>query len=203
MALKSVQQEGNAMKTLLAVLFALLVLSAAFAQEKMAPKKSDKPAAPAISKGATIKKALSAAPADIAKDAAVMQDGKEIRPGKNGWVCMAEPFVMCMDKQWQAWTEAYVNKKDPNINGVGVAYMLAGDKGASNTDPYATGPTPNNQWVVTPAHIMVLSPDTKQLDSLPTDPNNGGPWVMWKGTKYAHIMVPVASMSAAKTEPKK
>jgi hypothetical protein len=29
------------------------------------------------------------------------------------------------------------------------------------------------------------------LASLPTDPNNGGPWVMWKGTKYAHIMVPV------------
>jgi hypothetical protein len=24
-----------------------------------------------------------------------------------------------------------------------------------------------------------------------TDPWNGGPYVMWKGTPYAHIMVPV------------
>ena len=35
---------------------------------------------------------------------------------------------------------------------------------------------------------------TDPLDALPTDPNNGGPWVMWKGTKYAHIMVPVKEM---------
>jgi hypothetical protein len=38
--------------------------------------------------------------------------------------------------------------------------------------------------------MMVITPDTAQLDSLPTDPWNGGPWVMWKGTKYAHIMMP-------------
>ena len=39
---------------------------------------------------------------------------------------------------------------------------------------------------------MVVVPDPAQLNSLPTDPHNGGPWVMWKGTKYAHIMVPIA-----------
>jgi hypothetical protein len=33
-----------------------------------------------------------------------------------------------------------------------------------------------------------------KLSALPTDPNNGGPWVMWKGTPYAHIMVPVGPM---------
>lgn len=46
---------------------------------------------------------------------------------------------------------------------------------------------------------MMLTPDAAQLDALPTDPNNGGPWVMWKGTKYAHIMVPTAPMP--KTSP--
>jgi hypothetical protein len=25
----------------------------------------------------------------------------------------------------------------------------------------------------------------------PIDPWNGGPWAMWKGTKYAHIMMPI------------
>jgi hypothetical protein len=72
--------------------------------------------------------------------------------------------------------------------------MLRGDKVGSNTDPFATGPTADNQWVVAPSHVMVLVPDPKLLDSLPTDPHSGGPWVMWKGTKYAHIMVPTAAM---------
>ena len=44
--------------------------------------------------------------------------------------------------------------------------------------------------------VMVLTPDTNQLAALPTDPHNGGPWVMWKGTKYAHIMVPTVPMPA-------
>jgi hypothetical protein len=40
----------------------------------------------------------------------------------------------------------------------------------------------------------VLTSDPKLLESLPTDPYSGGPWVMWKGTPYAHIMVPTAPM---------
>jgi len=87
-----------------------------------------------------------------------------------------------------------MSKRNPKISAVGIGYMLQGDTGASNTDPYATKPSPTNQWVVAPAHIMVLTPDVKQLDALPTEPNNGGPWVMWKGTPYAHIMVPTVRM---------
>jgi hypothetical protein len=30
------------------------------------------------------------------------------------------------------------------------------------------------------------------LDGMTTDPSTGGPWVMWKGTPYVHIMVPVS-----------
>jgi hypothetical protein len=36
----------------------------------------------------------------------------------------------------------------------GLAYMLRGDEGASNTDPYATKATADKQWVVTPAHVI-------------------------------------------------
>jgi hypothetical protein len=75
--------------------------------------------------------------------------------------------------------------------------MLKGDKGASNTDPYATHATKDNHWVMSPAHVMVLPSDPKMLDAYPTDPNNGGPWVMWKGTPYAHLMVPVAPSKMA------
>jgi hypothetical protein len=143
--------------------------------------------------------ALSAAPADIAANAAVVEVGadgqmKELRAGTNGWVCMAHPEVMCLDAQWQEWADAWMNKREPKVSAVGIGYMLQGDTGASNTDPFATEQTPDNQWVVTPAHIMVLTPDAAQLDALPTDPFNGGPWVMWKGTPYAHIMVPTEPM---------
>ncbi len=37
---------------------------------------------------------------------------------------------------------------------------------------------------------MTLAPDAAMLDSLTTDPNAGGPYVMWKGTRCAHIMMP-------------
>jgi hypothetical protein len=63
--------------------------------------------------------------------------------------------------------------------------------GVSNVDPFAAGPTADNQWVVEGPHVMILLPDAKMLDSLTTDPNTGGPYVMWKGTPYAHVMMPV------------
>jgi hypothetical protein len=161
-----------------------------------------------------IASAISAAPANISKSATIMDfpdtpTGKprQLRPGTNGWVCfpnspgefggasVADP--MCLDKQWQSWADAWMAKKNPVVAGSAIAYMLKGDKGASNTDPFATAPTATNQWVVSPPHVMVLYQDLKLLDSFPTDPKNGGPWVMWKGTPYAHLMVPVSPTNAA------
>jgi copper(I)-binding protein len=60
-----------------------------------------------------IKLALSAGPADITKDATVMDmgaDGKmvELRKGTNGWMCMAQPEAMCLDKEWQGWANAWM-----------------------------------------------------------------------------------------------
>jgi hypothetical protein len=43
-----------------------------------------------------------------------------------------------------------MNKKDPQIKGVGIAYMLKGDPGNSNTDPFAAAPTETNEWIVSP-----------------------------------------------------
>jgi len=154
---------------------------------------------------ATIAKAVSAAPPEIGNRATVMGVGpdgqmKQLRAGTNGWLCMVDPQgnPMCLDKEWQAWGEAWMHKTDPpQPKAVGVAYMLKGDNGASNTDPYATGPTPDNQWVLSGPHIMLLPTDRRQLDAFPTDPRTGGPWVMWKDTKYAHIMVPTAAMPKA------
>jgi hypothetical protein len=51
--------------------------------------------------------------------------------------------------------------------------MLAGDEGASNTDPYAEGPTADNEWIVEGAHLMMLAP-AEFLAAFPTDPHNSG-----------------------------
>jgi hypothetical protein len=153
-------------------------------------------------KDALIKDALSAASPEIAKTAAVMGwDHSVLKKGTGAYTCMPTPpevtakggrEPMCLDKIWAAWGDAWKNKKAFKAEGVGIAYMLAGDTGASNIDPYAKGQTADNQWVVEGPHLMVLVPDTAQMESLPTDAHTGGPYVMWKGTPYAHIMVPVA-----------
>jgi hypothetical protein len=84
------------------------------------------------------------------------------------------------------------NKKEYAAESLGISYMLAGDEGASNIDPYAEGPTDDNEWIREGGHLMILAP-AELLEAYPTDPHNGGPYVMWKGTPYAHLMVPIGS----------
>ncbi len=43
------------------------------------------------------------------------------------------------------------------------------------------------------AHLMMLVPDRSDLEGVSTDHLNGGPWVMWPETPYAHLMIPVDS----------
>ena len=42
--------------------------------------------------------------------------------------------------------------------------------GVSNTDPYATEPTADNDWVKEGPHLMILMPDPAALEGLSTDP---------------------------------
>ena len=107
---------------------------------------------------------------------------------------------MCMDGPWMAWANAWGNKTDLSIDRIGISYMLAGDGGASNIDPFATAPTEDNEWTVGGPHMMIITPDPALLDDLPTDPDNGGPFVMWKDTPYAHVMIPVDIAEASAVE---
>jgi hypothetical protein len=156
---------------------------------------------------AKIANAESAAPPVVARAATIMDwphmeggEMRQLRAGTNGWTCFpstpestgaAGEDPMCLDEPWLAWADAWMNRTTPQIGRLGIGYMLQGDRGASNIDPYATGRTADNQWVQTGPHVMIITPDPSDLDGLPTDPNGGGPYVMWKGTPYAHIMVPV------------
>ena len=158
-------------------------------------------------KQALISEALSAAPPEMAKTAVVKNlDGTVLKPGTGSYTCYPTPdsmkkrgkMSMCLDKTSQAWRDAWRNKKPFKANEVGITYMLAGDVGSSNTDPYADAPTSNNQWVEPGPHLMVLVPNPAELDGVSTDPYGGGPFVMWKGTPYVHIMVPVGKRPEVK-----
>lgn len=120
-------------------------------------------------------------------------EGNVLREGTNGWTCMAVPGApMCLDAQWMSWLDGYVNQHDDvQVTGVGLAYMLRGDEGASNVLPHAQAPTADNEWVVTGPHIMLIVPDAALLAGIPTDPAAGGPYVMWRDSHLVHVMIPV------------
>jgi len=145
-----------------------------------------------------IRQALSAAPKGVAEGAAVMRmenDGsmRTLRAGKNGFTCMIMGTdKMCNDANSMEFIHAMM-KHEPPPDKVGISYMLAGDEGASNTNPYATGKTADNHWIVTGPHIMLFGPPSKTLGYTEApDPDPTKPYMMWAGTPYEHAMIPVA-----------
>lgn len=189
--------------------FTLLLAGAAFAavggcNKAAAPaENAQQPAAGSKASNDPVASAESAAPASIAHDAAVITadaSGKmtTLRQGKNGWTCMpdapntpgADP--MCFDSNAAKWVAAWVAHKPPPTGTVGVMYMLEGGTDASNTDPFATKPTAENNWVNTGPHVMIVG-SKEILTGYPSGgkPDTSAPYVMWAGTPYAHLMVPV------------
>lgn len=150
--------------------------------------------------------AMSAGPDAITQDATIAEWPSEpggefnvLREGNNGWTCLASTSAAilgglqdasCEDETWFAWDQAFAAGEEPNIEEVGISYMLSGDAGLSNTDPSAIEPTDDNEWHVSGPHTMVLIPGSN-YEGVSTDHTNGGPYVMWAGTPYAHIMVPM------------
>jgi hypothetical protein len=149
----------------------------------------------------SIQSAESAAPSSISSRATILDwNFKELRKGTNRWTCLpdradtpgTDPW--CVTPAWMNFLKAYANKTKPTYTDVGFAFMLMGDTPVSNKDPYATQETPPDDWVThLGPHMMMLLPDLNLLESISTDHLNGGPWVMWPDTPYAHIMIPFES----------
>lgn len=140
--------------------------------------------------------AQSAAPSSISADATVIVDGEVVKEGTNGWTCMpdvmpADNAPMCNDAVWMEMLTAVGNKADYTPSAIGISYMLQGDKGSgvSNSDPYADHPNAED-YVETGPHLMIIAPK-ELMEGITDDPSQGGPWIMWGDTPYAHIMVPL------------
>lgn len=156
---------------------------------------------------AQIANAMSAGPDVIGREATILgwdESGMPtvvLREGANEWTCLADWPVspgndpQCFDPVWTAWNDAYMAGEQPNVQRLGVAYMLAGGSDPSNTDPMAMEPLPGEEWVTTPPHLMILIPGDLDPANFTTDHTSGQPYIMWEGTPYEHLMVPVADMA--------
>ena len=146
-----------------------------------------------------------AAPAELVAEATFLDwpsevggDFRVLREGTNGWICIPdypgdaydEPH--CLDAEWLDYMKAYMAGAPPTTKRVGLAYMLNSRWAASNTDLAATEPTAVNQWHEGGSHLMLIVPDPAMLDWFTTEPTpEGGAYVMWAGTEYAHLMIPI------------
>lgn len=143
-----------------------------------------------------IRRAQSAAHPAISKEASVMDvDGTMLKKGSNGWTCMpgigpGDNHPMCNDPVWTALMHAASSGAEFKTDRIGISYMLQGDAHVSNSDPAATDPNNGDVWVQEGPHLMVVVPK-EMLKGVSSDPYNGGPYVMWGKTPYAHIMIPV------------
>lgn len=178
----------RALRTILtAAVSAVLIATSANTQQKQ------------VSDSQYMAQALSAAPPAVAKDATVVRvktngSMRTLRAGKNEFTCMVMGTdKMCNDRNSMEFIHALMNHLPPPDK-VGISYMLAGDKGASNTDPYATGKKLDNHWIVTGPHIMIFGPPSKKLGYTEAkDPDPKKPYMMWAGTPYEHAMIPVTA----------
>lgn len=181
-----------------APMLVLLAATVAFGLVRIAPVAGQDDAA-------KIESAMSAAPLSIAETATVLDRGRDdagnlvvLREGSNGWFCLPDDpdspgnDPVCYDQTWLDWSNALAANEEPNVTVLGLAYMLQGGSDASNTDPFASEPAAGEDWVSSPAHVMILVPGEIDLADYSTDHASGEPYVMWAGTPYEHIMMPVA-----------
>jgi len=140
-----------------------------------------------------------AAPAAVLKDATILHIDtnwqlKSVQEGTGGFDCMNTSLgAMCADAAGMTWVVAWRTRAPPPQK-LGIIYMLKGDNGASNTDPYATEETANNNWIKTGPHLMIVGAQAKSLfAAYPRDakPDPTKPYVMWPGTAYEHLVLPV------------
>jgi hypothetical protein len=169
---------------------------------KSAASTDSNAAAKASASSDPITSAEAAAPASIAHEASIVTIDaggvmKTLRQGSNGWTCMPNNPVtpghdpMCMDANAMKWAAAWIAHKPPPANNVGLMYMLAGGSDASNLDPWGTKPA-DGKWVETGPHVMVVGAQTlNALYPATASPDTSKPYVMFGGTPYAHMMIPV------------
>ena len=142
--------------------------------------------------------AQAAAPAKVGADATIVIDGAVAVEGNNGWTCLPDTMPgdrapICIDDVWAEMMTAVGSQAPYEASRIGISYMLQGEppgSGVSNSDPYNADHMNADDYVETGPHLMVIAPK-EMIAHITDDPSSGGPFVMWRDTDYAHIMIPV------------
>ena len=111
-------------------------------------------------------RAMTAGPPEVVHDAAIvrMANGvmQTLKNGTSEYTCMVmNTGPMCMGPVAMEWVHAWQTHATPPEK-LGFIYMLNGDTGMSNTDPWATKQERDNHWVKTGAHVMVVGSERQK-----------------------------------------
>ena len=149
-----------------------------------------------------IKSAETAAPAAVSSGATIYaMDDKgamgTLREGTNGWWCMPDGPVspgidpMCGDANTMEWLMAWSRRRSRRRGRSASPTCWR----AVRTKQYRSlcdGAPPGDEWMSTGPHVMVVNaPEMMQGYPMDAKPDTTMPFVMYPGTPYAHLMIPV------------
>jgi hypothetical protein len=138
--------------------------------------------------------ALSAGAASITDHATVidwpanpkegMSHGRVLRRGTNGWTCIPDVpgrpqhDPMCVDETMMKWLDATLAGKKPDIDRVGLSYMLIGEAREGQGATPAKDPGQVKEWFYIGPMIMVVLPDSAKnaLRGINQDISNNQPY---------------------------
>jgi len=165
----------------------------------------------------------SAAPDFLGNKATVLDpDSKVLRGGTNGWTCMSanpqgkkawadpkagwasarEAAPVCFDAAGLDWMKGWMARKKPLMKRDAFVWMLQGDVGFDNTDPFVTSKeeADPDQWIESGPHLMMFPKDPAALsDAFTSDFSLGEPYTMFPGTDFAHLMIPASGYYGEET----
>src|SRR6516162_4927558 len=141
-----------------------------------------------------IANALSAGPVSVTEHATVMDwpahakdgllQGRVLRQGANGWTClpdipeMPQHSPMCVDETMMKWLTATLAGKKPDIDRVGLSYMLMGEARQGQGATPTKDPSQVKEWFNIGPHVMVVLPDSAKdaLRGINQDLSNDQPY---------------------------
>jgi hypothetical protein len=161
-----------------------------------------------------IANALSAGPASITDHATVidwpanpkdgMSHGRVLRQGTNGWACMPDVpgrpqhDPMCVDETMMKWLDSTLAGKKPDIDRVGLSYMLMGEARQGQNATPAKDPSQVKEWFYPGPHVMIVLPDSAKdaLRGINQDLSNNQPYTSLLSS--ADVATPIWVIPVAK-----
>jgi hypothetical protein len=129
-----------------------------------------------------------------------------LRAASGSWTCFPDqpgtPRVdpLCADDQFLRWLTAWRDHaRSPQVTGMAVAYTLKGFQVASATEPMKARPDSGQSWVELPPAVLLAMPDAAAYRGMAVKRPAAGPWVLWAGTPWAVMVVPMAEVTIAVT----